>query len=51
VNVLMHKAMLLAYGEGRWSVERGDVRAAATDTPAAVSLGRGWWRLGFGRAD
>lgn len=48
VNVLMHKAMLLAYGEGRWTVERGDVRAAATDTPAAAPVGR-WWRLGFGR--
>jgi MSHA biogenesis protein MshM len=48
VNVLMHKAMLLAYGEGRWTVERGDLRAAASDTPAASSLGR-WWRLGFGR--
>jgi MSHA biogenesis protein MshM len=49
VNVLMHKAMLLAYGEGRWSVERADVRAAASDTPAAAPLGR-WWQLGVGRA-
>jgi len=49
VNVLMHKAMLLAYGEGRWSVERADVRAAASDTPAAAPLAR-WWPLGFGRA-
>jgi MSHA biogenesis protein MshM len=48
VNVLMHKAMLLAYGEGRWSVERRDLRAAASDTPAAATAGR-WWRLGFGR--
>ncbi|HEU5284804.1 MAG TPA: AAA family ATPase [Burkholderiales bacterium] len=48
VNVLMHKAMLLAYGEGRWTLERGDVRAAASDTPAASSSGR-WWRLGYGR--
>jgi MSHA biogenesis protein MshM len=49
VNVLMHKAMLLAYGEGRWALERRDLRAAATDTPAAAPLSR-WWRLGFGRA-
>ena len=50
VNVLMHKAMLLAYGEGRWTIERRDVRAAAIDTPAAATLGKWWWRLGFGRA-
>jgi MSHA biogenesis protein MshM len=48
VNVLMHKAMLLVYGEGRWTVERGDVRTAASDTPAAEPRNR-WWRLGFGR--
>jgi MSHA biogenesis protein MshM len=48
VNVLMHKAMMLAYGEGRWSVERADISAAASDTPAVAPLGR-WWRLGFGR--
>src|SRR5207244_867320 len=49
VNVLMHKAMLLAYGEGRWTVERGDIRAAATDTPAAAPPSR-WWRLGLIRS-
>ncbi len=48
VNVLMHKSMLLAYGEGRWTVERADIQAAACDTPAAAPLGR-WWQLGFGR--
>ena len=47
VNVLMHKAMLLAYGEGRWSVERRDLRSAAFDTPAAARVPP-WWRLGFG---
>jgi MSHA biogenesis protein MshM len=50
VNILMHKAMLLAYGEGRWTIERRDVRAAAADTPAAAACGKGWWRLGLGRA-
>ena len=48
VNVLMHKAMLLAYGEGRWTVERSDVLAAASDTPAAAPPGP-WWTLGLGR--
>jgi MSHA biogenesis protein MshM len=50
INVVMHKAMLLAYGEGRWSVERRHIRCAAVDTPAAEHPGA-WWRLGFGRAD
>ncbi len=50
VNILMHKAMLLAYGEGRWTLERGHLRAAAFDTPAAAPLGKWWWRLGLGRA-
>jgi MSHA biogenesis protein MshM len=49
VNVLMHKAMLLAYGEGRFTVERADVRGAASDTPAVEPIAR-WWRLGFGRS-
>jgi MSHA biogenesis protein MshM len=49
VNILMHKAMLLAYGEGRRTIERRDLRAAAADTPAAQA-GKWWWRLGFGRA-
>ena len=44
--MLAHKAMLLAYGEGRWTVERRDIRAAAVDTPAAARLGR-WWSLGL----
>jgi MSHA biogenesis protein MshM len=49
VNVLMHKAMLLAYGEGRFTVDRADIRGAASDTPAVEPLVR-WWRLGFGRS-
>jgi MSHA biogenesis protein MshM len=48
VNILMHKAMLLAYGEGCWSIERGHIRGAASDTPAAAPLRRWWWRLRFG---
>jgi len=44
INVLMHKALLLAYGEGRWIVERKHVRIAISDTPAAAPLARWWWR-------
>ena len=42
VNVLAHKALLLVYGEGGWSVEKRHVRAARLDTPAAVQP-RPWW--------
>jgi len=37
VNVLAHKAMLAAYGEGRHYVSAAHVRKAAKDTPAARS--------------
>jgi len=37
VNVLAHKAMLAAYGEGRHYVSAAHVRKAAQDTPAARS--------------
>jgi MSHA biogenesis protein MshM len=50
INVVMHKALLLAYGEGKWAVETRHVRLAAADTPAAEQPGRAWWRLGLGRA-
>lgn len=46
VNILCHKAMLLAYGEGAVNVSPHHVRAAAADTPAA-RLRRPWWWLGF----
>ena len=45
VNVLAHKAMLLAYGEGVQQVASNQVRAAANDTPAARP--RQWWWWGF----
>jgi MSHA biogenesis protein MshM len=35
VNVLAHKAMLVAFGEGRHHVSSQHVRKAALDTPAA----------------
>ena len=44
INVLMHKAMLLAYGEGVRAVRASHVRAAITDTPSAMPERR-WWTL------
>ena len=45
VNIVAHKAMLLAYGEGVQDLVPMHVRKAAADTP--VHRGRPWWRLGF----
>jgi MSHA biogenesis protein MshM len=44
INVLMHKAMLLAYGEGVRTLRASHVRAAISDTPS-VMPGRRWWPL------
>jgi MSHA biogenesis protein MshM len=44
INVLMHKAMLLAYGEGVRIVRTSHLRAAITDTPSAMPERR-WWPL------
>ena len=44
INVLMHKAMLLAYGEGVRAVRSSHVRAAIGDTPSAMPERR-WWPL------
>ena len=44
VNVISHKAMLLAFGEGVPQVLPHHVRAAASDTPAARQWH--WWWLG-----
>lgn len=46
VNVIAHKAMLLAYGEGVQQMAARHVRAAVADTPAARQ--QRWWRLWFG---
>jgi MSHA biogenesis protein MshM len=43
VNVVAHKSMLLAYGEGGQQVLAHHVRAATSDTPAA----RQWWWGGW----
>lgn len=45
VNIIAHKAMLLAYGEGRMEVLARHVRAAASDTPEAH---RDWFALRWG---
>jgi MSHA biogenesis protein MshM len=45
VNVIAHKAMLLAYGEGVPELVPRHVRAAASDTPAARQ--KRWWWFGF----
>jgi MSHA biogenesis protein MshM len=45
VNVLAHKSLLLAFGEGSQEVSARHVRVAAIDTPAAVQ--RRWWWVGF----
>jgi MSHA biogenesis protein MshM len=44
INVLMHKAMLLAYGEGVRALRASHVRAAIADTPSAMPERR-WWAL------
>ena len=41
INVIAHKAMMLAFGEGATQVERGHVSAAAEDTAAVKSVGLG----------
>ncbi|MBB5609538.1 MULTISPECIES: ExeA family protein [unclassified Janthinobacterium] len=40
VNIMSHKALMLAYGEGKQQVSRRHVALAASDTVAA---GRRWW--------
>ena len=43
VNILAHKALLMAYGEGRYEVAARHVKAAALDTPAAIRPKFNWW--------
>jgi len=42
VNILAHKSLLAAFGEGLPHVEPHHVRAAAKDTDGAIK-GHGWW--------
>jgi MSHA biogenesis protein MshM len=40
INVIGHKALMVAYGRGAAQVSAGDVRAAAADTDSAEPIGR-----------
>jgi MSHA biogenesis protein MshM len=42
VNILAHKTMMLAYGEGNHRVKRRHALAAVSDTPASLALSRAW---------
>jgi MSHA biogenesis protein MshM len=47
VNILAHKSLMLAYGEGTTQVVTRHVRAAATDTVAArKGIWPYWWPMG-----
>jgi len=46
INIIAHKAMLLAYGEGVQQVSPAHVRKAAADTPVPHRR-KPWWGLGF----
>lgn len=46
VNIVAHKSLMLAYGEGRQLVETRHVRAAANDTEAARKARWQWWLMG-----
>jgi MSHA biogenesis protein MshM len=50
VNILMHKALLLVYGEGGRAVRSRHVHAATEDTPAASPSQPWWLRLRLHRA-
>lgn len=43
VNIIAHKSLLLAFGEGVPQVQPHHVRSAAADTPAAAPAPRRWW--------
>lgn len=43
INIVAHKAMLLAYGEGKQQVQGKHIRLALDDTPAAGMNRHLWW--------
>ena len=43
INVLAHKCLMLAYGEGESTVELNHVRLAVADT-SGLRTGQSWWR-------
>jgi MSHA biogenesis protein MshM len=47
VNILAHKALMLAFGEGKQQISRGHVRDAAKDTIAIKNTRRSAWLGGI----
>lgn len=43
INIIAHKAMLVAYGEGKRQVTTRHLRFAVRDTPQAFAGARRWW--------
>ncbi|NMM28401.1 MAG: AAA family ATPase [Glaciimonas sp.] len=45
VNILAHKSLMAAYGEGRQQVSAGHVKMAVQDTGSVKKASRIWWLL------
>ncbi|WP_100657715.1 ExeA family protein [Alteromonas flava] len=45
VNVVCHKALMLAYGQGRHKIEIADLKAAIKDTEAAHPVSQSYWLI------
>ena len=45
VNVLSHKALMLAYGEGKQAIESRHIRLAIDDTEAASAISLPYWQV------
>ncbi|MBS1187465.1 MAG: family ATPase [Burkholderiaceae bacterium] len=43
VNILAHKSLMAAYGEGRQQVGAGQIKVAVEDTASVKSSRRPWW--------
>lgn len=46
VNILAHKSLMAAYGQGRQEVRAGHVKMAARDTGSVKKVSWVWWLLG-----
>jgi MSHA biogenesis protein MshM len=46
VNILAHKSLMLAFGQGKRQITARHVKAAAKDTSSARNAGWRWWWLG-----
>lgn len=49
INIIAHKCLMLAYGEGVYRVTRDHARMAAKDTPGVVDT-RSWWQRLWSRS-